>query len=229
MDVIGKMIYKNKDIADMVVHRQESSNNDISIGIVQKNSETTTVSSIFSDGLNTAESAKKTASLFSANDAKAINNILYTAKYLLNENGSQDNNTVAKVQLRIYHDGNGVDSDLKDLAYLVKDILTGDNHDLDKLMGDKNARLGDSNFDAVEVVEVDINKSDDKYSPSQKAMNAARNHINNVAGNKSTDKTNKNVFKENDLLRKALFGYVIDCWVLIEEISIEDYSVKAGY
>lgn len=229
MDVIGKMIYKNKDIADMVVHRQESSNNDISIGIVQKNSETTTVSSIFSDGLNTAESAKKTASLFSANDAKAINNILYTAKYLLNENGSQDNNTVAKVQLRIYHDGNGVDSDLKDLAYIVKDILTGDNHDLDKLMGDKNARLGDSNFDAVEVVEVDINKSDDKYSPSQKAMNAARNHINNVAGNKSTDKTNKNVFKENDLLRKALFGYVIDCWVLIEEISIEDYSVKAGY
>lgn len=220
MDVIGKMIYKNKDIADMVIHRQESSNNDISIGIIQRNSETTTVSSGLNEP-NAENSVKKLASLFSANDAKAINNILYTAKYLLNGNDAQDNNTTAKVQLRIYHDDSGVNTDLNYLATVVKDILTGKNHDLDKLMGDKNTPL---HPDTVSVLPININGSDDKYSPSQKAINAARNYADNVAKNKSSDKNKKNVLKENDALKKALFGYIIDCWVFVEE-----YSIKAGY
>lgn len=240
MDVIGKMIYKNKDIADLTVQRQDSSSNDVNIGVVQRYKENSTVASIFngsksSPGTNleipptnevvTTDTVQKISSLFTKNDAQAINNILYTTSYLLNANETKGNNVRAKVQLRIYYDDTmgSPNTDLSDLADVVKQLLIGERDDLDKILGpNKNPSIpsntnGEPN---VEVIAVNLSASDNRYSPSQKAIDAARNQIANVStiivGSPTTGELK--VSQENDKLRKALFSYIVDCWISIEPI-----------
>lgn len=230
MDVIGKMIYKNKDIADLIIQRQESSSNDLNIGVIQKYKETSTVSnssgkstSSLSNEITTSDVTQKVSSLFTQNDAKAINNILYTTSYLINSNESKGNNINAKVELRIYHDNNNEpDKSLLDLADIVKKILIGERDDLDSMLGkNKNNTLPAkiNGKDNVKIIKVNLDSKDDKYSPSQKAMNAARNEIANVSVSSALNTSNNSVNQENDKLRKALFSYIIDCWISIEQNS----------
>lgn len=207
MDMIGKLIYKNRDIADMVIHRQDSSGNDTSVGIINRYPQT--IKTDFFSDINSANA------VFTEQDSKSINNILYTSAYLLNLNNSKGNNALASIELRIYYDKNNpINSELRILADIVKDILMGERDDIDKILGKaKNATI-DKNKGKVEIVEIDLDNEDSRLSPSQKAFAGARSHL--TASAMGTD---PNLAQSNDKLRKALFSYIVDCWIVIKETN----------
>ena len=204
MDMIGKLIYKNKDVAELAIQRQDSSGNDTNVGIIQRHKNNITKSNTQNYDIS---------KLFSESDAKAINNILYTASYLLNLNKSKGKNSIANIELRIYFDKtNPVNPDVRQMAELTRDVLIGVRHDLDQMLGkSKNPTIGLDNKGNVTIVEVDIDDPNSRCSPSQKAIAAARAHLfeKSISNSNSTD---------NDKLRKALIGYIIDAWMIIKEI-----------
>lgn len=202
MDMIGKLIYKNKDIAELAVQRQDSSMNDTNVGVIQRHKNNITAS-------NTQN--YEISKLFTDSDAKAINNILYTASYLLNLNNSKGNNSIANVELRIYYDKKTpINSDVRQMAELTRDVLIGARDDLDSMLGkSKNPTIGVGTKGNVTIVEVNIDDQDSYRSPSQKAISAARAHLYEKSISGSTD---------NDKLRKSLISYIIDAWIIIKEI-----------
>lgn len=202
MDMIGKLIYKNKDIAEIAIQRQDSSGNDTNVGIIQRHK-----NNITNSNTETYDISK----LFSEADAKAINNILYTASYLLNLNNSKGNNSIANIELRIYYDKkNPINADVRQMAELTRDVLIGARDDLDGMLGkSKNPTIGVGTKGNVTIVEVDIDDANSRYSPSQKAISAARAHLFEKSISESND---------NDKLRKALISYIIDAWIIIKEV-----------
>ena len=76
----------------------------------------------------------------------------------------------------------------------------------------KNAALNPSN---VNIITVNMDDESDRRSPSQQAIDAARNQVANTSVNKgSTNPTSAtNINANNDSLRTALFSYIIDCWI----------------
>ena len=178
--------------------------NDTNVGIIQRHRNNITKSNTQNYDIS---------KLFSESDAKAINNILYTASYLLNLNKSKGKNSIANIELRIYFDKtNPVNPDVRQMAELTRDVLIGVRHDLDQMLGkSKNPTIGLDNKGNVTIVEVDIDDPNSRCSPSQKAIAAARAHLfeKSISNSNSTD---------NDKLRKALIGYIIDAWMIIKEI-----------
>ncbi len=230
MDVIGKLIYKNKDVADLIVQRQDSSGNDTNIGIVRRYKENATVSDIFSGpktGGNleipptnnsiTTDTEQKISKLFQRPDIQTINNILYTSKYLINSNKSKGTNIQAKVELRLYYDNSlgEANSDLNDIANEIRNILIGNSDEIDSVLGkDKNPTLDP---DSVEIVPINLDNQDDRRSPSQKALDAARTQISGEESTLSIDPFTgaPSIKPENNKIRRALFKYIVDCWLSI--------------
>jgi hypothetical protein len=229
MDSIGKMIYKNREIGDTIIQRQDNSNNEISIGIVQRYRQNNTISDsttqsasqqLSNDSVTTDVAQKENISnLFHKNDVKSINNILYTSGRIINSNNSVGNNVEAKVQLRVYYDDNTPSNqDTLALAKIVKQILEGDRDDLDSALGNaKNPTLnkGTSSRPIVEIIEVNMDQ-DEQYSPSQKAIDMARTQI---QGSNTVINLKSDIVKANDKLRSSLFNYIIDCWIKIEPVE----------
>ncbi len=183
MDMIGKLIYKNKEIADLVVHRQDSSGNDSNLGVIRRYAANSSVLDTFSKSAagspTTQDTGIKLDKLFRPSDVQVMSNIMYTVKRAINSNTNTKNTIKAKVELRLYKDQNkftSVNSDLKDLAEQVIKVLTGEAHDLDEQFGKyKNPPIQNSESEKnVEIVEVDLDDQNNRRSPSQKAFDAAR-------------------------------------------------------
>ena len=232
VDVIGKLIYNNRDISGYTVQRQSSSSNDSNIGVVQRDDNTTTATSSGNPGTSSAN-----VSLQNANDS-TISNILYTSAYMINANSVRGNNVQASVDLRIYYDSNNQpDSNLMDFANSIKTLLTSDNtgpkQQLQGVTGvQSNPRLQPSD---VNVVTIKLDDDTVMSSPSQKAIDAARNKMANASmsgggaspptGNSSggtatstgaapsTTGAPTAAPQDKDKLRSALFKYVVDCWL----------------
>lgn len=234
LDVIGKLIYNNRDISNYTVQRQSSSSNDTNIGIVQRD-----------DNVPVEEDTDQSFGNVSLNDfnAKTVSNILYTAAYIINANNSKGNTIQASVELRIYHDDNNViDTNLKKYADNIKKILTSDNNGPAQPFANNtgvksNPRL---NVEDVNVIEVNMNDTNEARSPSQKAIDAARNKMANasLSGGGASQPTNTSnggtptnngtsnsvsgspvdAMQQKDKLRSALFKYVVDCWIKFKPV-----------
>jgi len=149
---------------------------------------------------------------FSAFNSQTLNNIMFTAAYTVNANNTKGNNVTANVELRIYHDGGGVDSGLNSFANNIKDILTGKS-------GDPNSPIKNQSFSPnnVSITAVNLEDVNDRRSPSQKAIDAARNQVSiSTITPVSTDATPP---AHIDKIRKALFSYIVDCWLVFTQNS----------
>lgn len=214
LDSIGKLIYKNRDVADMIIQRQDSSGPDSSLGVVQLDGSNPNAKSPINSG-----SEDDYQSSFSNANMSVINNILYKVAFAVNQNGAAGHNIETTVELRIYHDNNtSIDNNLSKFATTVAGILTGSisGPKIDqKDQNSKNPTLPSKSVKIVEVTldTVDANGAIERKSPSQKAIDAARNQIKNSSSN-----SGKSIV-QNDALRKALFSYIIDCWVNIKQVQ----------
>ena len=239
LDVIGKMIYNNRDIAGYVIDRQSNSGNESNYGVVQMDPNTTNKSVLpntpSEDG---KDSGNPTQNSFMVANKQVIDNMMYQAAYHINSKNTDGNNIIAKIELRVYHDDKtAADNNLLNFAGDVMNILIGRSSGLQPGgMTSSNNQIFPE--DSVEVVKVNIDASADKdrRSPSQKAIDAARNQVKNnsiplsvsasasasaSAGSKSASASasaSTNRPPTNDKIRAALFGYIVDCWIAFQDV-----------
>lgn len=241
-DIVGKMIYNNRDVADLVIHRQDTSGNEINLGVIIRGTNNSTDPS--NQTANNQLNPDQTTTTFSDNNNQVINNILYQAKYLLNSNDSAGTNQTARVELRIYFDSTSTsnsspNSDLIALAEQVRNILIGQNErSLSSITTINKTPPAPLEAEFVpditqDTTIVDLSDTTDRRSPSQKAFDAARNNVangsqsgggaSNPGNNNSSPTTTDNSVKEDqDDIRIALCTYVIDCWIKFDEPSPQD-------
>jgi len=217
LDVIGKLIYNNKDSSSFIIQRQSSSANDSSIGVVQRDPSSANPNQV----LDTGEKNSFTTS-FTAVNTQTINNILYTSAYIINSNNTQGNTIKASVELRIYYDDNTpLNNDLLIFANNVQETLTIENLGPKQIATSNtgNSRTVTLNKDDVKIVQVNMSDDNERSSPSQKAIDAARNQINGYSSNESAIK---------DRIRIALFNNIVDCWIKFEQVSTEQANLIVG-
>ncbi len=214
LDVIGKLIYNNRDTSSFVVQRQFNSFNDANIGVIQKDSVNYLPNQIF----NTGEEDNVTTS-FSAANAKTINNILYTTAYQIRANNTKGNTIKASVEIRIYYDDlNPISSDMLSFADAVKDALTLDQGGPKQIFNANTNSARNPTLDKNDVNIVEINMSDENEfrSPSQAAIDAARNQL------QRTGAPATGTFQIKDKIRFALFNYLVDCWIKFEPVKPQE-------
>jgi hypothetical protein len=225
MDTIGKILYKNAEIASYAVHRQHTSLPEKSIGVIQLNGQQPTASVISSS------SDTSSVNNYNASNTAVLNNILYTAAFQINNNGLPGNNVQASVELRIYYDNsNGLNSTLQQQAGLVMSELLGPSQGI-ATSATLNQPVQNPALPpgSVTVVPVNIDDDTDPRSPSQQAIDAARNQMANVSTNTGSigpsnptgndDGTSTATLSaNNNALRTALYSYIIDCWIAFKQV-----------
>jgi hypothetical protein len=235
LDTIGKLIYKNQEVTNTIIHRQDSSATEENLGVLQidGNNPTVPVTGNSSDNASNV-------SPYAATNQTVINNILYTAAYVINANNTVGNNVKAAVELRIFYDKNNpVNSQLMTQATAAMQSLTGGSQSINNAAV-QNQPVQNITLpaDAVTIATISMDDETDRRSPSQKALDAARNQMNNVSTNTGTPNpsnpspnpgTNSSgsntgtnasaITANNNQLRISLFSYIIDCWVTFTQVS----------
>jgi hypothetical protein len=221
MDTVGKLLYKNQEATNTIIHRQDSSTPEKNFGVVQIDPAKPTGTSLIPTG-----NKDDFSNSYSAFNSDVINNILYNTSYMINANNTPGNNVIASIELRIYHDkSSSINADLKKAANNVMDQLTGAS-DGPQNPSMTNQPVKNPSLDKkwVNVVPIDLDDQNDRRSPSQKAIDAARDHANKSSTNSGNpspsnpigndDGTDTATVSANNIaLRTALFSYIIDCWV----------------
>lgn len=215
LDMIGKMIYNNRDIAGYVIHRESNVSNEISMGAIQMDPSP-------SKPPPTNSSKNPPQNSYASVNSQVINNILFQAAYLINANNNSSNNTQASIELRVFYDDTiPINNTLETFAGQVKSILTGTTGEIDTVGAPSPPPFP---YKFVNVTPVNLNDSQDPRGPSQKAVDAARNLANNSSitpslSGGSSDTTTP--VTSNDKIRSSLFGYIVDCWVKFEQVPIQ--------
>jgi hypothetical protein len=214
LDIIGKMIYNNRDTAQFTMYRQNNTNRSSDMGVLQL-APNTTDSGL--PGIEKSLGVNPPQSGFTSENEKTLNNILFQAAYLINKNNVKGTNVEAQVQLRIYYDNNNpVNNDIRIFAEQAQAILTG------KITYNRSSALSGSTFqnptfpsDKVIIERINIDSENENRSPSQKALDAARNKLyDNIT---PTLLSQDAVTTSNDKIRAVLFGYIVDCWLVFEQ------------
>jgi hypothetical protein len=186
LDIIGKMIYNNREIAGYQVHRSSSSINEMSLGAFLRNE-------------------KKTAQENAKFYRKEVDNILYATYSKIQNFQAIGTDVTAKIELRIYSDSDTPNSDMSNLAAAIKDELTKDNNP--DTSSPENLKPNKVNSSQVSIETVNINNLNDNRSPSQLALSRCREAL---------DKNGSSEQSNNDKLRKTLYGYILDCWIVFK-------------
>lgn len=220
LDVIGKILYNNRDIAGYTIQRQSSSANETNMGVVQL--DPNTGDSGLPDVPNdNNENPNAPQSTFGSTNSSVLQNILFQAAYLVNSNNTAGNNVQAQVELRIYHDNdNSINSNLQSFANQIMNVLTG----TAGLNTTSTSSFTSQPFDAssVKIVTVNIDDDTEHRSPSQKAIDSARNQTGNSTLSINLDRGSSDSttpIASNDQIRKMLFGYIVDCWLSFNNVS----------
>lgn len=227
MDTIGKMLYNNKDVGTTIVQRQDTSGEEINVGVVLLSPTGSISKSLGVDGIP--------PSSFSAANSQVINNILYSVAAQFHANDTEGTNVKATLELRTYYDENSgaTNDNLLEFAGRVSDILSGfDTPALNSVTakhGNPPGALNPEWVADVNKTQVNLDISADRRSPSQKAIDSARNLSSQTStngtpdialgGKKSKDSTGQqNIRVQKAKIRKALFENVVDIWVKVENI-----------
>jgi hypothetical protein len=227
LDVIGKMIYSNRDLATTTIQRQSSTYNDSNMGIVVYSPQVASGVSV----INTGSTQTTSTNPYTATNGNTINNILYQAAYIINANQANGNTINAQVELRVYYDKNNtVNSALTTFANQISTMLTTtttgpvQSYNSSSMSSALTPALPSGN---VKVITVNLSDNTETRSPSQKAFDAARNLIgqNSVSGSSVTDgqpistaSTSANPISNQDQIRVNLFQYVVDCWLSFNQV-----------
>jgi hypothetical protein len=198
LDMIGKLLYKNREASTYANQRQSSSFNQQSIGAL-------VLDRRGSKHIDEPSEALVGGS-YGEQNVRIINDILYTSFFAINANKDASSTVQAKVELRVYYDGKSGSADLNvhEAAAFVKRVLTGRSHTSPKSPLSKiELYLDDTD---VTVTAVDVTGDGEYRSPSQKSIDMVRGVMGSVsAGGTDVNKMNT-----------ILYGYIIDCWVTFE-------------
>lgn len=233
MDMVGKMIYNNKDLAEMVVQRQDTSATEVNVGVLQLAPNTKSYDPGQSLGLGADSTAPP--STWAAANSQVINNILYVSAPQIASSNSH-------LELRIYYDDkNPINSDLQNFANYARQILIGQNMaGLNSItvtkQGLEATPLQKESVKELSETSVSLDDYDDRRSPSQAALSAARNQsgagqgmagggfgaalsdiISPITGAKTKDKVDDGANQSSadiDKLKTSLFKYIVDCWIV---------------
>jgi hypothetical protein len=220
LDTIGKVIFKNRDTVDTIIQRQDTSGSEQNLGVVQLSGQQSTTNTLFSGSENSQVND------FTSSNQTVINNILYTTAPVINANGSPGNNVTAKIELRIYYDNStGVNGNLQSAANNVLNELNGTSQGIQSI-STANQPVQNTFLNGIYIGVSPVNLDDqtDRRSPSQQALDAARNQAANASMNTgspsssnpqngNTGSSAANLTPNNTVLRTALFSYIIDCWI----------------
>ena len=205
LDMIGKLLYKNKDGGEILIQRQSNSNDDYALGIVVKLDD----GSILSDNDSTPTSF---------NNKKSIENMAYEFAGKMNSNKAD--NVLITLELRYYYDNdNAPDATIISAATDVKSMLTTIG-----VPGSNGSFI--PTFSDTEVVITPINLSTDQTSPSQLAHSAAKNieQRNSTVYFTSDSQSKASIIVEKQ--RAALYQYIVDCYIKIK--PVESKATAAG-
>jgi len=193
LDIIGKLIYKNRDKANIVVKRQNSFLNETNLGVLtlQENG-------------------------FSQEDIITINNMMAFAKYKL-AGANDKKKIITKLELRIYYTDDQLSStELDTFANKARDIIIGKSVPKEFVEMNNNNYSDPIDSNLVVVKHINLKKDNNPYSPSQKAIDSAKNMA--TSSFSFTNPFSKNTAnKEAVKIRDNLFGYIVDCFISIKE------------
>lgn len=239
MDFIGKLIYNNRDIASYVVQRQSNSNSEKSLGVIVKNqNNNNVVNDKDSKGSYGAANEKVVNNILyaagnalNANSSSGNNTTAKLEIRIYTGNNQDFDGNLREVVYSLYNmlvsDGNTESSQLhpnkKENARLPKEYVD----------------IVYVNLDTGSITGRDGATTDKSLYPSHKAMDAARN-IKEVSGSSSgllsnlgkafvdVAKSAAHTFdskksnevsdnKDREQIRKILFSYIIDCWIVFKD------------
>lgn len=202
LDVIGKLLYNNRDTSTAINYRQSNVYNESQLGAVVANPEM---------GFFESELDIITKGNFGEFNLKVINDILYSAAGVVGANNVKNTNVEAMVELRIfYNSSNGsINSRLSNARNTLLQILTGQVETNNKTLANKpNLRFDKSN---VVTSDIDISDQNERRSPSQHAIDMARNLLKTNSGLGGTGNVNGVNLQIKNPLQNAIANNVIDC------------------
>ena len=226
LDVIGKMLYSNRDLATTSVQRQSTSFNENNMGVVIRDPQDQSGATV----INTGSAGSTFTNSYTASNGNTINNILYQAAYMINANASKGNTIQANVELRVYFDNNNpIDSTLMTFAGSVQSTLSNPGGPIQGFNTNTGSAPPAISADNITVVSVNLDDIDSTNSPSQKALDMARNLIgqNSTSGNGANPPTNNtnaadaasSINNSQQQVRINLFTYIVDCWLTFTQVS----------
>ena len=233
LDVIGKMLYRNRDIADMNVQRQSSSSANSNMGIIIRDPTNSPLV------VNTGDTDKSYTNGYSAANASTISNILYQAAYSINSNATKGNTQTANIELRIYFDSTvQLNIDLQTFAGSVEKLLASPSGLVQKFNANTDTSPPSIPAENIKVVIVKTDDPSETRSPSQKAISTARDMIgvNSISGsgaiqpnnNTSTAIASSQQNNSQQQVKINLFSYIVDAWITYTQVPTNVASSSNG-
>lgn len=208
LDMIGKVIYKNKDATNFINYRQQNAFNEQNIGVI-----------ILDPNSPSAVQVQKSdkdeyVSVYSQANAKVINDIIYTTAYQLDINNIKDQKLKVTVELRTYYDSdNPTPTALLNLKEDVYQILTGTKKIYkDPASNNPDFSLPKDFIITSDVSNVNLDDNNETRSPSAKATSIARD----IAAQNSSYIGSNGFKKDDDKIREGVINYILDCWIKFE-------------
>lgn len=199
LDAVGKILYKNKEITNIVNVRQNNVNNEEHLGTIIGDPNTSNLSDgNLSDGV------------FSNENREVLNGILQSAEAVFTTTNA---NYQPYLELRIFYASQGqfasVSGIASDIAEEVKSFLLGRNNSLNEAFKIKSNNNWLSNFENFIVIKsVDSDDPEEFRSPSSSSFSLARAAI----SKKSTRNISNTIAIDN-----VIYNYVVDCWIYFDK------------
>lgn len=199
LDVVGKVLYKNKDINNFSNVRQGNRFNQESLGVIIGNS--TDPENILSG-------------LYGESNRKSLNNIINSGLSSLNIGSA----VKPILEIRTYYNSDNSkfssqSSTAEEIANMVNDYIIGKKN----LAGDKKPdeqSVLTSFKDQIKVIAVDTKGVSQRY-PSRQAYASAR-YLSKTIARPLTEASAK---KQAEPIDNAIYNYIVDCWITFEENS----------
>lgn len=195
VDVVGKVLYKNKDITNIVNVRQNNVNNEEHIA---------TLIGTQDNKLAGSPDDSLMLGAFAERNRQALNTIIQAAESVFSV--APSNNYQPTLELRIYYASKkgfaSANKQAEQLADAVHKFLVG-NNDMLSLTKMQKSNKSLRNFkDSIKPIKVDADDKKEFRSPSSQAYNLARE-----ASNQKSSATNK-ISAIDNIMHKS----IVDCW-----------------
>lgn len=206
LDMIGKVIYKNKDATNFINYRQQNSFNEQNVGVIILDPNSPSAVQV--------SDKDEYVSTYSQANAKVLNDIIYTTSYQLDINNIKDQNLKVTIELRTYYDSdNPTPIQLLNLKEDVYQTLTG----IKKIYKDTMSNNPDFSLPKEFVItdsssEINLDDTGGTRSPSSKATSIARD----IAAQNSSYTGTSGFKNDDDKIREGVINYMIDCWIKFE-------------
>lgn len=205
IDVVGKLLYNNRDSTATIGYRQADAFNQQSVGCLILDQRGGSPDDLLLGGS------------YGASNAKVLNDILTTTYYAIQTNSDPNSTVTPSIELRVYYDSAGSqstpDTTVISCANIARQILIGTYNWSGPSVITQTGQLLDVNVVTMPSSStVDVSGKDEHRSPSQKAHDMVRN----IIATASTSSGNPNPYAQ---LNTTLFGYIIDVWITFTNVA----------